>query len=86
MFSPRSNDHVFCFLRVDGNEVISRPIEHLVSRKLECRKNIGITCIRHINTSVICKHITSSIRCSQEEIEVVLKHNLVRNCDGKLGI
>ena len=75
-----SNNHVFCFLRVDGHEVISSPIEHLVSRKLECRKNIGITCIRHMNTSVNCKHITSSTRRSQVEIEVVLKHNLVRNC------
>ena len=53
MFLPRSNDHIFCLLRVDGHEVISSPIEYLVSRKLECRKNIAITCIRHMNTSVI---------------------------------
>ena len=51
MFLPRNNDHVFCLLRVGGHEVISSPIEHLVSRKLECRKNIAITCIRHMNTS-----------------------------------
>ena len=62
MFLPRTNEHVFCFLRVDGHEVISSPIEHLVRRKLERRKNIAITCIRHINTSVICKHITSSMK------------------------
>ena len=36
MFLPRSNDHVFCLLRVDGHEVISSSIEYLVSRKLEC--------------------------------------------------
>ena len=34
MFLPRSNDHVFCLLRVDGHEVISSPIEYFVSRKL----------------------------------------------------
>ena len=39
MFLPRRNDHVFCLLRVDGHEVISSPIEYLVSRKLEYRKN-----------------------------------------------
>ena len=33
---------------MDGYEVISSTIEHLVSRKLECRKNIAITCIKHM--------------------------------------
>ena len=28
MFSPRSNDHVFCLLRVDGHEFFSSPIEY----------------------------------------------------------
>ena len=68
MFLPRSNDHVFCLLRVDGHEVISGPIEYLVRRAPECRKNIAITCIRHMNTSVICKHITSSMKHTQGEI------------------
>ena len=26
MFLPRSNDHVFCLLRLDGHEVISSPM------------------------------------------------------------
>ena len=35
MFLPRSNDHVFCLLRMDGHEGISSPIEHLFSSPQE---------------------------------------------------
>ena len=38
------------FFRVDGHEIFSSPFEQLVSRKLECRKNIAITYIRHMNS------------------------------------
>ena len=41
---------------------ISSQLEHHVIRKLECRKNIVITCTRHMNTSVVCKHTTSSMK------------------------
>ena len=70
MFLPRRNDHVF-FFRVGGHEVINSSTEHLVSRKLECRKNIGTTCIRHMNASVNCKHITSPMKHTQREIVYV---------------
>ena len=58
MFLPRSNDHVFCLLRVDGHEVISIPIDHLVRRKLECRKNIIVSVMPQLpksNLAVLSK-------------------------------
>ena len=45
------------------------PIEHLIIRKLEFRKNSAITYYRHMNTSVIRKHIKSFMRKKQTEID-----------------
>ena len=58
MFLPHSNDHRFCLLRVDGHEVISSPIEHLVSRKMKSKTNVAMTCFRHMNTLVSSANIS----------------------------
>ena len=68
MFLPGSDDDEFISFRVEDHEVISSPIEHLVSRKLECRKKIAINGIRHMNISVIYKHIASTMKYTLEEI------------------
>ena len=43
------------------------PIEHLIIRKMEGRKNSAITYYRHMDTNVIRKHIKSSMRKKQTD-------------------